>query len=355
MPESKKRRESAKTLALFLIKEKPDSGTNGVNFFKKMPTNKISQLEKIRLLAATARLANLPSVWINVTFLSACLSFICNHFTPIILFFELGIASLLYISANFLNDWYDLKWDQRHRPERALPRGIFSPALYFSIAITGLILALHLAWIHSLDSLYVCLFIVSNIVIYTITHKKNAWSVIPMALCRASLIILGATIYASSVSLKWILMSPLILLTIPIFCYIIGLSLKARAQSSQKEKLIPLCDTLIFLSPVFLTLLALFKLVFSDNSPSILWKLGAVATPSIIYLCAWKYWKSRGIRQILAEIPIIECLFAINITTFYLLSTVPINRLELTDFSFFSAPFLAIGAAYLLQKFAPAT
>ncbi|HEX7262211.1 MAG TPA: UbiA family prenyltransferase, partial [Luteolibacter sp.] len=146
---------------------------------------------KIHALLSTARVANIPSVMSNV-WLGVMLGLVHGmvHVTAS-LWQKAGFlavaAVLLYVGGNFFNDWMDRKWDARHRPERALPRGLFAPGLYAGLA-AGLIGAgVTLAFVAGLRSGMVALGIAVAIVIYTLAHKRTAWAVVPMGICRGLL------------------------------------------------------------------------------------------------------------------------------------------------------------------------
>lgn len=139
---------------------------------------------------------------------------------------------LLYFSGNLLNDWKDRKWDAEHRPERALPRGWFTPAFYVMLAsITGLS---GLAIAGAIDPL--CLAaaagIAISILLYTWLHKITPWAVVFMGACRAFLPALGF-LGMACVSGKHggSHVPALILLSAGLYVHIVGLSLHARREA----------------------------------------------------------------------------------------------------------------------------
>lgn len=150
---------------------------------------------KFRALLATARLPNIPSVISNVWFgvaLGAC-EFGWDKDQS--LFLKGAVLSLcgvlLYLGGNFLNDWHDREWDAEKRPERALPRGLFSPLSYQLRAIRFLGLGVIIACFINAKCCIAAAAIAVCVVIYTLWHKKAVWPVIPMGLCRALLIVMG--------------------------------------------------------------------------------------------------------------------------------------------------------------------
>lgn len=212
---------------------------------------------KFRALLATARIANVPSVVSNV-WLGIAISIVSfSNFeglkwNPILLVIFSGVC--LYLAGNFLNDWYDREWDQKNRPERALPRGLFSPTFYLITAIalglSGIILA---ALAHILAAV-VALTIILLIVTYTVVHKRESWSVIPMGLCRAMLVYLGLAPLIG----RWGLLDLTNFRTISaellvagigagaLFFHIVGLSMSARQESKPVDSKRSPVPTLMF-------------------------------------------------------------------------------------------------------------
>jgi 4-hydroxybenzoate polyprenyltransferase len=184
---------------------------------------------KLHALLATARVANLPSVVSNVWlgWMVGSLSAgpdgsASGHVRG---FFLLPLAGvLLCLSGNFLNDWMDREWDARHRPERALPRRLFRPELYAVIAAGLAVLGLAAAFATGPPSGWVAAGIVISILAYTVLHKRTAWAVIPMGLCRALLPVMGSIALFPYIDGIWPASCAL-------FCYIMGLSLSARYES----------------------------------------------------------------------------------------------------------------------------
>jgi 4-hydroxybenzoate polyprenyltransferase len=148
---------------------------------------------KSKAILASARVANLPSVVSNVG-LGSSLGYIMTPFKDqktdniLVDFALLSTAGvLLCICGNLLNDFHDREWDSKHRPERALPTGLFQPKSFLLSAIICGLVGIFLAFIASPRSGGIAVFIASSILIYTVWHKRSVWTVLPMALCRALL------------------------------------------------------------------------------------------------------------------------------------------------------------------------
>jgi 4-hydroxybenzoate polyprenyltransferase len=176
----------------------------------------------LRALAATARLANLPSVAANVLLgmLVAGADFDARAGLVVIA----GLC--LYLCGTFLNDWADRKWDAARRPERALPRGMFRPGVYLgaglAMAACGLTAAAAADW----RALAVAAAIAANVGLYTWLHKQSAWSAVFMGLCRALLPLLG---WAAAGDTSFVVAA--LLAGLALFFHVAGISLLARGES----------------------------------------------------------------------------------------------------------------------------
>lgn len=183
-----------------------------------------------KALLATLRIANVPSV-ISNTWLGIALGlFVGAHNIPPTLAYAAMLSGVaLYLGGNLLNDWHDREWDAKHRPERALPAGLFPAAAYLLGAVlmmaTGVLAAI---WAKPLAGI-IAAAIVAFIIIYTRWHKVAAWPVIPMALCRALLPVLGFVISVREINLSGLTwLAPQ---AIGLGCWIAGLSTLARHES----------------------------------------------------------------------------------------------------------------------------
>ncbi len=308
---------------------------------------------KFRALLATARIANVPSVLSNV-WLGVALGSLAgapksgDFFSG--RFVALGLAGvLLYISGNFLNDWMDRFWDEERRPERALPRGFFTPRLYRNVALllmaAGVLLAGAVEW----RAGGVAVLIVSCIGIYTIWHKRMALAVIPMGFCRALLPMMGAlgTLQSgASVACAATLAG---MGAISLFCYIVGLSLLARNESLPNPplgaKFLPLF--LFAIPPVFM-----MAPVIEDFS---FHRLGGVI-PYLVWiaLCLSIFRRpiSKYVSALLAGIPLVDWIFLLPFALWMAGGNFSFNPSSATCLLL---PPLAVIAALLLQKIAPAT
>jgi len=184
----------------------------------------MSYESKVRALLATARIANVPSVLSNLAVGVVLGSVLSEGDFRWPWLMSIAVV-LFYISANFLNDWKDLDWDRKNRPERALPQELFSPRIYLTIGSLGLVAGLILAGLYGVLALVISLILVALIAQYTWIHKQVAWSVIPMGLCRACLPLLGFS------AVLPLLEAPVIIPAIALLIYIVSLSLSARWEA----------------------------------------------------------------------------------------------------------------------------
>jgi hypothetical protein len=198
---------------------------------------------QLHALAATARIANMPSVACNL-WLGIALGSLATGAPADGQFWRqaalLGVSGAsLYLAGNFFNDWADRGWDARHRPERALPQGVFTPGCYLSVALLCCLLGLAAAAATRGTCLIGALCITMCIASYTRFHKRTAWAVIPLGLCRALLPGLGF-IGVLAMGIPQVGPPPhptgaptlaVMAAACGLFCHIVGLSLSARNES----------------------------------------------------------------------------------------------------------------------------
>ncbi len=311
---------------------------------------------RLRALAATARVANIPSV-ISNTFLGVAVAYVYNgRFTSSADLIPIFLCPiLLYIAGNFWNDWSDQDWDRNHRPERALPSGIFKPITYLLtvclLVIAGLACALALGAV----TFGIATAITISIFVYTWFHKKTPWAVIPMGLCRGFLPILGFSAFASywqpsslfgSVTTSLLLVS---ISAVSLFCYILGLSLSARTESlAQPSKAYLILSRLLFLpAPTLPILLASFIAIISPS----LFLIGILPYTVWVLLCLTKFRTPvpKHVSNLLAGIPFIDWI---------ILLPIGIAGIQWSNpFGYFCIliPPLAVISGKALQRYAPAT
>jgi UbiA prenyltransferase family len=260
---------------------------------------------KLRALAATGRIANLPSivcnVWLGIALATAPLGgarLFWLAALPLVL-----VGSALYLAGNFLNDWADRRWDASHRPERALPRGLFHPRSYLAIAIGCAAAGLGMAWITSPASTAVAGGILTAVILYTIWHKRSPWAVIAMGLCRALLPLMGALGCPNNREILWIAA----VCGCGQWTYIAGLSLSARYESlaAPPPWIAPASRLLLLLAPAIVFISAYPY----SSSPS--HRLLAVLPYGIwlaLCLSRWRKPLPQHISRLLAGIPLLDAI-----------------------------------------------
>jgi len=310
---------------------------------------------KIRALLATARVANIPSVVVNVWLgISFGLAFNAKGRISEVPWEAAGLLALagilLYVAGNFLNDWMDRDWDAKRRPERALPCGLFKPAAYLRVALLSAVAGVAMAAFVSLSAAVVSMVILICIVGYTRWHKRSASAVVLMGICRAGLVWLGALgVAGPAESVKWVwIVFFASWSSMGILCYISGLSLGARLESvvSPMEKSVRSPWKLFVFVPVAMIFpfvyIASFQWVFIS---------GVVPYASWIVFCEIK--RRRGSRKyvpfLLAGIPLVDWVFLLPLALLCRQWSAEICMTSLV------LPPLAFVAALLLQRLAPAT
>jgi 4-hydroxybenzoate polyprenyltransferase len=302
--------------------------------------------EKLHALLATARIANVPSVVSNVFVgiaLAVSLGAVPNSERSGAILIVSGIS--LYLAGNFLNDWWDRNWDATRRPERALPRGLFPPALYLAISAGFGFLGLGLAALVRTGSFTVALNIVCLILLYTGIHKRSTWSVVPMGLCRALLPALGFFGLMPPENIKpWISSGTFFALAacgFALFCHIAGLSLSARNESLDRAPYgLPRFAWCLF------PLAALSLFPVADSFP-----LAFLPYGIWISLCLTVFRKpvSRHVSMLLAGIPLVDWIALLPLTMTMETGWSPLWIACLT------VPPLAFLSALALQRLTPAT
>lgn len=305
---------------------------------------------RLHALMSTARVANVPSVVSNVMLGAAAAWISAAQSVPDAAWDRIAAACLsgilLYLSGNFFNDWMDDVWDARHRPERALPAGIFRRGTY---GITALLLGLAgflSAFPAGSAAVHAAGWIVLGVIAYTLLHKRVAWAVVFIGLCRAGLVWLGAAAFAPDL-VPW--NAGVTLAAAAVFCYIVVLSLAARRESKaapSPSRRVPAVAGLFLLVPVLM-------LASTDT-----WGLGpwclAGLIPYAIWMTVCHRAKANGVgayvSALLAGIPLVDWILLLPVGIGYLA-----DGSQGGVGASWIVPPLAFVAALALQRLAPAT
>ena len=267
--------------------------------------------EKFRALLASARIANAPSAVSNVVLgyaLGLTLSGESDRFDGFLVALFAIMAVCLLVAGNLINDWYDRDWDATHRPERALPSGLFSPPSYLIMAVGTAIAALAIAGALGIAPAIVTALILVCIGGYTAMHKRSPWSVLPMGLCRAGLYVLGFVCawpsgIASDGAFEWLPALVLATHALGLLSYVAGLSLTARYESMPH----PPAGRKRFAHILLWLPLIAMTAWWADDQP---WASGLALIPFIL----WLGWSLALLRQsvpklvsaMLAGIPLVD-------------------------------------------------
>ncbi len=183
-----------------------------------------SSVSSFRLWLDLARAGNFPSVWSNV--LAALVlsgSAVGTWPAPSLLVLTFLAGSLAYAGGTTLNDVFDAGFDRKHRPERAIPRGLIARAT--AGLVGGLQLALGLGLLVFLGaSPLAAAGLGAVILLYDWLHKRWTGSVLLMAGCRVMLAVTLATLPGQTMT------STFIAWLVALFVYIVVLSLLARRE-----------------------------------------------------------------------------------------------------------------------------
>lgn len=181
-------------------------------------------MRRIRACFDLARAGNFPSVASNVLAALVLSSAVIPRsvFSGTLLAVAIVAGCLIYAGGATFNDVFDAAFDARHRPERAIPRGLVSRQAAAALAtlemLLGVVLLVGVA--HAAPGYVVAL--VATILAYDWVHKKWIGSVVLMAGCRVLLACALATLPAHG-------FTPAFLFWVgALFVYIVTLSLIAR-------------------------------------------------------------------------------------------------------------------------------
>ncbi len=180
-----------------------------------------------RAILDMARAGNLPSVASNVI-AALVLSSATGAVWPSggLLVQALVAGFLLYAGGATLNDVADADFDRKHRPERAIPTGVFSRNAALAVGAIEMAIGVAILW-RAGAAPWALGALVAVILAYDWLHKRWTGSVFLMAGCRSFLGISLATLPGHDAGTwfwAW---------TAAVFAYIVVLSLLARMEYKQ--------------------------------------------------------------------------------------------------------------------------
>jgi 4-hydroxybenzoate polyprenyltransferase len=178
----------------------------------------------LRLWFDLARAGNFPSVWSNVLAALVLSATLLGAWpAPGLLVLTLVAGSLAYAGGTTLNDVFDAGFDRKHRPERAIPRGLIKRTTAGWVGALQLAVGLGLL-VYAGASPFAAAGLAATILLYDWLHKRWTGSVLLMAGCRVMLAVTISTLPGHVMSrafVAWI---------VALFIYIVVLSLLARRE-----------------------------------------------------------------------------------------------------------------------------
>lgn len=301
---------------------------------------------KTRSFLSAARVANLPGVACHVI-TGALLA--CWLMPDDVAGFERApwplIATaasagvLLCMAGNLLNDWHDRAWDAEYRPERALPSGHFRAEMFLAIGSACLVLGVAAMFYLSAPAGGIALVIAVCVAIYTRSHKHTVWSVVPLALCRGLLPLMGALAMTESAVWGHPAWTLILALCGALFLWVCGLSLDARGESTGGSGRSLTAWMLILAAPLFVVTVLLRNSLFSwvDVAPVALW-LAMVRGPL-------RHTAKQRVSALLAGMPLLD--FMVLAPAWNAAVGAPLVILWI--------PMIAFGLGRMLQRAAAAT
>ena len=173
------------------------------------------------------RVSNLPSVWSNCLAAWVLSGGQLSSSIEIEKFIWLNLgATFLYLGGMFLNDAFDIEFDNVHRIERPIPSRLISLKSVYVLGGFLMIIGLScVVWINTAAAIF-SLFLAFSIFWYDIIHKKITWSPVIMGLCRFALYLLSGSIALGEINISVVLGGGML------FGYIVGLSNIARKEAT---------------------------------------------------------------------------------------------------------------------------
>ena len=192
-----------------------------------MTAESLKPRSPFRAVLDMARAGNLPSVASNVIaalVLSGAAGVVWPSGGQLVRSLVAGF--LLYAGGATLNDVADADFDAKHRPERAIPTGVYSRRGALSLGVIEMV-AGFMILLRAGAAPWALAGLVAVILAYDWLHKRWAGSVVLMAGCRSMLGISMATLpghQAGTWFWAW---------TAAVFAYIVVLSVLARMEYKQ--------------------------------------------------------------------------------------------------------------------------
>lgn len=190
-------------------------------------------------------------------------------------------ATFLYIGGMFLNDAFDVEFDQAHRQARPIPSGDISAKTVWALGFLWLGLGEAILCFLGRRTAIAGVGLAMAIVLYDALHKRISFAPVLMGLCRFLLYVTAASV-TTRVMRGWVVWCGFALAA-----YIIGLSYLARRESSaglNERKAIRHWPLLLLGAPIVLALVL-------NAGP---YREGALLLSLVMF-----FWSIRCLRQTL--------------------------------------------------------
>ncbi|MEX2215760.1 MAG: UbiA family prenyltransferase [Phycisphaeraceae bacterium] len=218
-----------------------------------------SNPSRFRAWLELMRISNLPTVWTNVF-----VGFAIDRWPGNVGAIERGwrievwevvalciAMSLIYIGGMAMNDVLDQDVDKLERPHRPIPSGRVSPFAAQRFVQICFILGVVITWWVRPTSTVLAGILVGTIALYNLLHKKHAWSVLLMGLCRGLLILMAPTRSEADPQRIGLL---LIALPLAITLYTAGITIISRGETKDtigpRKWLSLLMPVVVFIAPL---------------------------------------------------------------------------------------------------------
>jgi len=145
----------------------------------------------VRAIAELTRISNLPTVVTNAIVGVALAGPEVGWGGWV---FGLGAVSLLYLGGMALNDLVDAEVDAREKASRPIARRVITRRAAFGVTLWCLLGGFVLTCVYGWAPATLGLALLGAITAYDLLHKRGAWTVVLMGVCRALVVPLGAAI-----------------------------------------------------------------------------------------------------------------------------------------------------------------
>ncbi len=250
----------------------------------------------LRTWLVLGRVSNLPTVWSN------CLAgWLLGGGGEIEQFLWLTLgATWLYLGGVFLNDAFDVQFDQQHRRERPIPSGQVHVTTVWKMGLSMLAIGLICLAMFNKSTVIIAVLLALALLVYDAIHKIFAFSPVFMAACRTLLVLMAASIGNDGIT------GLSVWSALALGSYIAGLSYLASKESIQTP--VRYWPCVLLGVPILLALVV-------DRGPYLI--QGAALSGALViwmlYCLRYAFWTvqrniGRGVSGLLAGIVLVDLL-----------------------------------------------